>query len=188
MPGLSLWGGASDNRHYVNPAARARIARKPPETRTGSAPPGRPRRRYAAAVCRICDENGRSCMGMRRSGPGRWRPRRPACRTAPTGLAAPEGRPVAACYAARHARPARDRPHADGRRQRPRPSRGRRARRPRRGRPARRAAGRPAPPRARPAAGVRRRGVSARAWAQRVRELEEQLRKRAPDVWARLGA
>ena len=31
-------------------------------------------------------------------------------------------------------------------------------------------------------------GVSARAWAQRVRELEEQLRKRAPDVWARLGA
>ena len=31
-------------------------------------------------------------------------------------------------------------------------------------------------------------GVSARAWAQRVRELEEQLRERAPDVWARLAA
>ena len=28
--------------------------------------------------------------------------------------------------------------------------------------------------------------VSARAWAQRVGELEEQLRERAPDVWARL--
>ena len=26
-------------------------------------------------------------------------------------------------------------------------------------------------------------GVSASAWLQRVRELEEQLRERAPDVW-----
>ena len=29
-------------------------------------------------------------------------------------------------------------------------------------------------------------GVSARAWARRVRELEEQLRESEPHVWARV--